>query len=577
MLCGQKDPNVKQQVLEAVFEGKSNKPDVKIPDEKISDENHNECSAASGASCSSSSSSSIGKEKKLHAPNLLVNYEDKVIMDKIVMFFLQKFHRNISPSSEADISMLSLDSNDIETFVQKEYSYSWDSEESTKYFPSEDTSPISSSMAELNVNGIQISSTTFVSQIEFLKVVYNWTQSEEVLLITLRSDIESKFVDVKSHETLWNEIQKTMEKQGVKISVAQIINKWKNMKKRYKEVIDANNKTGNNAVSWKHHDNFNELYGNKASTKLQASYDSGLQGASAPLHAKPNEGEKNIAKPSCSGINASGKSAKKRKSVELYDIIENINDNAQESLNEIKNHNEKQLQKLDRFLDLYEKSISGLLDREIVLYSVIAACILVILGLSYLVVNNRQKAKIKLDMCNAMQNIHSNRIHSLINANLSIYDENDENIIVKNSNINMEHINERSMDDETQNNTDNTTYLRPIHSEDKSSSTSVSDKSVNKSYLFFHESDRNIHSDQSQGDDDTTSYLHPYHTIDEDWKDKTHQYDVVHVQRKNSDESSVSSTQMITDRYLNPYQPLKDDWKQLSHSYEAPVTVHQCQ
>ncbi|VDH99180.1 Hypothetical predicted protein, partial [Mytilus galloprovincialis] len=47
---------VKQQVLEAVFEGKNNIPDKKIPEAKISDEN--ECSAASGASCNSSS---IGK------------------------------------------------------------------------------------------------------------------------------------------------------------------------------------------------------------------------------------------------------------------------------------------------------------------------------------------------------------------------------------------------------------------------------------------------------------------------------------------------------------------------------------
>ncbi|CAC5422284.1 unnamed protein product [Mytilus coruscus] len=216
------------------------------------------------------------------------------------------------------------------------------------------------------------------------------------------------------------------------------------------------------------------------------------------------------------------------------------------------------------------KNNYGLLDREIVLYSVIVACILVILRLSYSVVKSKQKAKIKFDMCNAMQNTHSNRRHSLINAN-----EIDEYMIVKNSDINMKYINERNMDDETQKNTENTSYLRPIHSEEKSSSTSVSDKSVNKSYLSFHESDQHIHSDQSQGDDDTTSYLRPYHTIDEDWKDKTHQYDVAHVQRKNSDDSTDFSTQ--TDRYLNPYQPLKDDWKQLSHSYKAPVTVHKCQ
>ncbi|CAC5389746.1 unnamed protein product [Mytilus coruscus] len=219
----------------------------------------------------------------------------------------------------------------------------------------------------------------------------------------------------------------------------------------------------------------------------------------------------------------------------------------------------------------------GLLDREIVIYSVVAACILVILGLSYLVFKYRQKTKIKLDISNTMQSTNSNRRHSLINSNLSIYDEIDENMIVENFNINMVHINDRIMDDELQKNTDNTSYLHPINSEDKSSSTSVSVKSVNNSYLSFYESDQNSHSDQSQRDEDTTSYLHPYHKVDEDWKEKTHQYDVAHVQRKDTDDSSDSSTQMINDGYLNPYQPLKESLKQTSHSYDAPVTVHQCQ
>lgn len=130
---------------------------------------------------------------------------------------------------------------------------------------------------------------------------------------------------------------------------------------------------------------------------------------------------------------------------------------------------------------------------------------------------------------------------------------------------------------ERQNNTDNTSYLNPIHSQDKNSSTSVSVKSVNNSYLSFHESDQNIHSDQSQGNNDSSSYLHHYHTIDEDWKEKTHQYGVTHVSHNDTDDSPDSSTYMLTDGYLNPYQPLKDGWKEMSHNYEAPVTVHQCE
>ncbi|CAC5407818.1 unnamed protein product [Mytilus coruscus] len=225
------------------------------------------------------------------------------VIDKNGEVFLQKFHRNISPSSEADISVLSLESNDIETFVQEGYLYSWDSEESTKCFPSEDTS-IFSSMGKLNVNSIQISSTTFVSQIEFLDFVHNWTLSEEVLLIILRSDMESKFVGAKSHETLWNEIQKKMEKQG--------------------EVIDANNKTGNNAVSWKHYDKFNECMGSKPPQNYKHLMIQVFKEHQLNYMLKPNEGEKDIAKPSCSGINASEKSAKKKeKGLNFMTLLKN--------------------------------------------------------------------------------------------------------------------------------------------------------------------------------------------------------------------------------------------------------------
>jgi hypothetical protein len=42
--------------------------------------------------------------------------------------------------------------------------------------------------------------------------------------------------------------------------------------KRYKEVIDSNSKTGNESISWKHYDKFNDLFGNKASTRVEASF-----------------------------------------------------------------------------------------------------------------------------------------------------------------------------------------------------------------------------------------------------------------------------------------------------------------
>jgi hypothetical protein len=38
-------------------------------------------------------------------------------------------------------------------------------------------------------------------------------------------------------------------------------------------VVDSNSETGNESVSWKHYDKFNDLFGNKASTRVEASFD----------------------------------------------------------------------------------------------------------------------------------------------------------------------------------------------------------------------------------------------------------------------------------------------------------------
>lgn len=210
--------------------------------------------------------------------------------------------------------------------------------------------------------------------------------------------------------------------------------------------------------------------------------------------------------------------------------------------------------------------LSGLSGRDIFIYSVVVACIIVILGLSYLVQKYRKKTRSEPSL-NTVQITHSNGRHSFGESNSSIYDEIDETLLVENANINI-------LQNETSINTDNTSYLYPIHVEDDKISSSVSTKSVNNSYISIHESDQNHNSDESDKNNDTTSYLHPYHTVDEDWKEKTHQYDITHVSNKGTYDSS---SQMINDRYLNPNQPLNEDWKQNSHTYEVPVTVHPCQ
>ena len=46
--------------------------------------------------------------------------------------------------------------------------------------------------------------------------------------------MEDKFIGSKAHETLWNELHKKGE-TGIKVSLSQMMNKWKNLKKRYSQ------------------------------------------------------------------------------------------------------------------------------------------------------------------------------------------------------------------------------------------------------------------------------------------------------------------------------------------------------
>ncbi|CAG2210042.1 unnamed protein product [Mytilus edulis] len=179
------------------------------------------------------------------------------------------------------------------------------------------------------------------------------------------------------------------------------------------------------------------------------------------------------------------------------------------------------------------KESTGLLQREIVIYSLVIGGILVTLGLTSLVRKYRKKNQGKATKPGIPNKDQSDSLRQT-----------------------RSHVDSASSD---------------------SSSFRGSEKVVNRSYLSLHESDQNQNSDEFDKDDDATSYLHPYHSIDEDWKEKTHQYDVTHTPKRDTDDSSDSSTQMITDGYLNPYQPLNEDWKQSSHSYEVPVTIHKCQ
>jgi len=96
------------------------------------------------------------------------------------------------------------------------------------------------------------------------------------MLINLRFAADEKFSSMKNHETLWNKITEELKsKMACDVSKTQVIDKWKNLKGKYTDVKDANNKTGNDKVEWKYLSVFDDFYGMKASTSASVTYDSG--------------------------------------------------------------------------------------------------------------------------------------------------------------------------------------------------------------------------------------------------------------------------------------------------------------
>lgn len=109
------------------------------------------------------------------------------------------------------------------------------------------------------------------------------------MLINLRFAADETFSSMKNHETLWNKITEELKsKMACDVSKTQVIDKWKNLKGKYTDVKDANNKTGNDKVEWKYISVFDDFYGMKASTSASFTYDSGVR----QWKNCPSQGEK---------------------------------------------------------------------------------------------------------------------------------------------------------------------------------------------------------------------------------------------------------------------------------------------
>ncbi|CAC5390723.1 unnamed protein product [Mytilus coruscus] len=187
--------------------------------------------------------------------------------------------------------------------------------------------------------------------------VHIWKEEEEKLLLELRLGEDNCFNSPKNHETLWNKITQEMNAQKVNVTNAQIINKWKTMKKKYKEVIDQNGKTGNSKTSWKYYDIFNNTYGNKAGTQALITYDSeGKQ--KLKINDKKEEQNKKedcLKKEKHCDMTKAGPSKRKSEIGTMSDRVEAQNDKI---LSVLKRQHNQKMRKMDKFLQIFEKSVT---------------------------------------------------------------------------------------------------------------------------------------------------------------------------------------------------------------------------
>lgn len=173
-----------------------------------------------------------------------------------------------------------------------------------------------------------------------------WTDKEEKFLVESRASMEDEFTSSKSHATLWQKLTDKLKENNINVSVKQAQDKWKNLKKKFKEVADHNNKTGNDKQTCKHQDTFSQLYGTKASTKPQHVIDTGTIQNDEEDPKSPSPTKK---------IRTKGKSQSPR--LKISDMLKESAKKSDGFRHELKDHQEQKLARLDRFLDLFEKSL----------------------------------------------------------------------------------------------------------------------------------------------------------------------------------------------------------------------------
>ncbi|XP_038045163.1 uncharacterized protein LOC119719731 isoform X2 [Patiria miniata] len=183
-----------------------------------------------------------------------------------------------------------------------------------------------------------------------------WSDRDSTLLVSLRVKMEDSFHGTKAHKVLWNKIAKEMQSKGCLVTTDHCQNKWKSIKREYKQTVDHNSQTGANRKICKFYTELDELYGNNESTRPSMTLSScSVPSTTGNLLDETEEPAEKVAKLPIG--------RKSRKPTKLPNVVDWLNEFHKEQRERdkrreemVREHNRQKLDRFDRLLDILAKS-----------------------------------------------------------------------------------------------------------------------------------------------------------------------------------------------------------------------------
>ena len=100
------------------------------------------------------------------------------------------------------------------------------------------------------------------------KIAKYWTKEEAKLLVATRLEMQEEFDSgKKNHTVLWGRILDVFLSHGIDVTLEQLKNKFKEIKRQWRDAVDDNSITGNDPKSCPFFEEMSEVFGTKAGSR----------------------------------------------------------------------------------------------------------------------------------------------------------------------------------------------------------------------------------------------------------------------------------------------------------------------